>query len=37
MGAAVQDGSVWLVGGFGPERKGGPVEPGLAIVDVLGS
>ena len=36
MGAAVQGKTVWLVGGFGPERKNGPVRPGLSIVEVLG-
>jgi hypothetical protein len=35
MGAAVQGETIWLVGGFGPERKGGPVRPGRSIVEVL--
>jgi TIR domain len=34
-GAAVQGGMIWLVGGFGPEQKGGPTQSGLSIVDVL--
>jgi hypothetical protein len=35
MGAAVQDKTIWLVGGFGPERKNGPGRAGLSIVEVL--
>jgi serine/threonine-protein kinase PknK len=35
MGAAVQGETIWLVGGFGPEREDEPVRPGLSIVDVL--
>ena len=35
MGAAVQGGTIWLAGGFGPERKNGPGRPGLSIVEVL--
>jgi hypothetical protein len=35
MGAVVQGKTIWLVGGFGPDRKGGPVRPGLSIVEVL--
>ena len=34
-GAAVHGKTIWLVGGFGPERKDGPVRPGLSIVEVL--
>jgi hypothetical protein len=34
-GAAVQGETIWLVGGFGPERKDGPVRPGRSIVEVL--
>jgi hypothetical protein len=35
MGAAVQDKTIWLVGGFGPERKNGPGRAGLSIVEVV--
>jgi hypothetical protein len=35
MGAAVQGKTIWLVGGFGPERKDGPGREGLSIVEVL--
>jgi hypothetical protein len=35
MGAVGQGETIWLVGGFGPERKGGPVRPGLSVVEVL--
>ncbi|HWJ52640.1 MAG TPA: kelch repeat-containing protein, partial [Propionibacteriaceae bacterium] len=35
MGAAVQGRTIWLAGGFGPERKDGPGRAGLSIVDVL--
>ena len=34
-GAAVQGETIWLVGGFGPERKDGPIKPGRSIVEVL--
>ena len=35
LGAAVQGETVWLVGGFGPERTNGQGRAGLSIVDVL--
>jgi hypothetical protein len=35
MGAAVRGKTIWLAGGFGQERKDGPVGPGLAVVEVL--
>jgi hypothetical protein len=35
LGAAVGGKTIWLVGGFGPERKDGPVRPGLSVVEVL--
>jgi hypothetical protein len=35
LGAAVRGNTIWLVGGFGPERKDGPVRPGLSVVEVL--
>jgi hypothetical protein len=35
LGAAVQGETIWLVGGFGPERKDGPIQPGRSIVEVL--
>ncbi|HZA03070.1 MAG TPA: hypothetical protein VE617_00765, partial [Propionibacteriaceae bacterium] len=34
-GAAVHGKTIWLVGGFGPERKDGPVQPGLPNVEIL--
>ena len=35
LGAAVQGETIWLVGGFGPERENGPVQPGRSVVEVL--
>jgi hypothetical protein len=35
LGAAVQGKTIWLVGGFGPERQHGPIRPGRSIVEVL--
>jgi hypothetical protein len=35
LGAAVRGNTIWPVGGFGPERKDGPVRPGLSVVEVL--
>jgi serine/threonine-protein kinase PknK len=35
MGAAVQGETIWLVGGFGQERKDGPGHRGLSVVEVL--
>ncbi|HET8915628.1 MAG TPA: hypothetical protein VFM91_07990, partial [Propionibacteriaceae bacterium] len=35
IGAAVLGKTIWLAGGFGPERKAGPTRPGLAVVEVL--
>ncbi len=37
LGGAVAKGeTIWLVGGFGPEREDGPARPGLSVVEVLG-
>src|SRR4029453_8442562 len=35
LGVVVRGETIWLVGGFGPEREGGPVRPGLSVVEVL--
>ena len=35
LGAAVRGRTIWLVGGFGPERKAGPTQSGLSVVESL--
>jgi CHAT domain-containing protein len=35
IGAALRGKTIWLAGGFGPERKDGPGRSGLAVVEVL--
>jgi hypothetical protein len=35
LGAAVWGKTIWLVGGFGPERKAGPTQRGLSVVESL--
>ena len=35
LGAAVRGKTIWLVGGFGPERKAGPTRSGLSVVESL--
>jgi hypothetical protein len=35
LGAAVRGKTIWLVGGFGQERKDGPGRAGLAVVESL--
>ena len=35
IGAAVRGRMIWLVGGFGPERKAGPGQRGLSVVESL--
>ena len=35
LGAAVRGKTIWLAGGFGPERKDGPTQQGLSVVESL--